>query len=107
MRDVHGQEGELSAAAEEVEAQQSALKVQVLEYREKLDAVKRKCETPLDGVVKEVSVLCVSCLCCLLFHGYLTCTWSHSSKPPGATWTPKANNWAQISWRGRWSSTRS
>lgn len=50
------QEAELSAAAEEVEAQQSALKVQVLEYREKLDAVKRKCETPLDGVVKEVSV---------------------------------------------------
>jgi hypothetical protein len=43
-----------------VEAQQSALKVQVLEYRERLDAVKRKCETPLDGVVKEVRAALLS-----------------------------------------------
>lgn len=48
------QEGELSAAAEEAEAQQSALKVLVHEYREKLDAAKKKCDTPLDAVLKEV-----------------------------------------------------
>jgi hypothetical protein len=48
------QESELTAAAEEAEAQQSALKVLVHEYREKLDAAKRKCDTPLDAVMKEV-----------------------------------------------------
>lgn len=51
---------ELEAAVEEVETLQSQLKVLVHEYREKLEAAKKKHETPVDTILKEVITFAVS-----------------------------------------------
>ena len=48
----------MKAAVEEVEALQSALKVQVHEYQERLTDVKKRCEVPRNTVLREV-VYCV------------------------------------------------
>ena len=48
----------MSTTTEEVEALQSALKVQVHEYQERLVDAKKRCEVPRDTVLKEV-IYCV------------------------------------------------
>jgi len=47
-------EADLCSAMEEAEAQQSALKVLVLEHKEKLEAVRKKHETPISDILKEL-----------------------------------------------------